>query len=158
MNFLEIEMLTKLEFAQQTDDDINVYNLIQELQSGKIEFATIDQLVDEQKLSRNDFAAILKAYIIQTQPRNESPSSPTEFDAYSKQITEDLRDTTKNNPSVKQQLITWLRTPSKEMPITLVTYTHILDDWKRSDLINKTDHMRRFKIRLYNELFSERIR
>ena len=151
-------MLTKLEFAQETHGDVDVSNLIQELQSGKIKFATIDQLVNDHKLSRNDFGIILQASIIKTNQRNENPSSPTEFDAYSKQITEHLRDSINCDDSIKQKLGAWLRIPSKEMPITLVAYTHILDDWKRNDLINKTDHMRRFKIRLYNEIFSERIR
>ena len=150
-------MLTKLEFAPRTDDDIDVINLIQELKNEKIKFSYINQLINDRKLSKDDFITILQSLEIQHKNVDESPSSPIEFDAYSKQITENLLDSINCDDSIKQKLGAWIRMPSKEMPATLLAYINILDDWKRNDLINKTDHMRRFKIRLYNELFSERI-
>jgi hypothetical protein len=90
-------------------------------------------------------------------PRELTPleyySSPMEFDAYSKQIIERLRSQITIDPSVKNMVLKWLKDSSAYCGY-LIPYSEVFENWIESDSINKTDYMRRFKNRIYNELFA----
>lgn len=74
-------------------------------------------------------------------------NDPTEFDAYSKQIAEDIKMQIKNNPRVKPEIMQWLRSQNTSTPMFLKVYEQILSAWSA-----KPELMRRFKLRLYNEI------
>ena len=82
-------------------------------------------------------------------------SSPAEFDAYSKQITEHLKQYIKENPENKNTIEKWLRndTLSADNPLTI--YSEILQFWAQSDYENKTNYIRKLKQRIYNEVIKE---
>ena len=82
-------------------------------------------------------------------------SSPVEYDAYSKQIIEELRVKMSTNPSIIRTLKNWLRSSNAPLgPIS--THSYVLKYWQESDKLNNTDRIRRFKHRVYNELITNK--
>lgn len=86
-------------------------------------------------------------------------ASPTEFDAYSKQIIEEVKDSDiYNNTDNINRLLRWVRSSelSINVPCILSKYIIILEHWQESDRTKNTNYIRKFKIRIYNEMFSTR--
>lgn len=87
----------------------------------------------------------------------EHYSSPIEFDAYSKGITENIKYHIQHNPNSRQTTIEWLKSCLCYLTPELMAYENAFKNWQQSDQINKTDYIRRLKIRFYNELYNERL-
>lgn len=99
-----------------------------------------------------------KMKLLHSSPPGGTPeyySSPVEFDSHSKQITEYLRSQISQNPTVKQLVLNWLRTSELNSQNPLYDFSRPVKAWEQSDAKQGTDLIRRFKTRLYNELFTE---
>ena len=78
-------------------------------------------------------------------------SSPIEFDGYSKQIAEYLKKEIDKNEDTKPIVEDWLRNDILKPDNPLIAYDQSLMYWAQSDQENKTDYIRRFKLRIYNK-------
>jgi hypothetical protein len=89
-----------------------------------------------------------------TKEKSESDNyvNPVEFDGYSKQIIEDLKQQVDYNPSVLRSIMNWLRTNFLELYSPINMYSSVLKYWTESDKIKKTDYIRKLKQRIYNEV------
>jgi len=81
--------------------------------------------------------------------------SPEEFDAYSKQITEQLKREIENNNNIQPIIEEWLRTDILQDGNPILNYIEALTAWDQSDQENNTNYIRKLKLRIYNEILAK---
>ena len=77
---------------------------------------------------------------------------PIEFDAYCKQIIEELRGKM-TNTTIKDGVLYYIQTNNIGIDNPISAHSKAISAWINSDKRGYTDYIRRFKTRLYNELF-----
>lgn len=83
-------------------------------------------------------------------------NNPIEFDAYSKQIIENLKLQLESKPDLIYEIESWIR-KSSIIPIPdFVNFQTAITYWNDNDSKNKTQYIRRFKSRIFNEIISNR--
>ena len=104
---------------------------------------------------RHEIAHVIDPKLKIKETGKDNYLSPEEFDAYSKQITEQLKREIKNNKNIKPVVEEYLRTNTLQRSNPISNFTEILEIWNKSDQENNTDYIRRLKLRIYNEVLQE---
>jgi len=84
---------------------------------------------------------------------------PTEFDAYSKQITEDIKGFISADYDNNFDIVyNWVMTTDHNIPEFLIDYNKIILAWRQYDNLYRSRYIRKFKQRLYNEIILPRLK
>jgi hypothetical protein len=106
--------------------------------------------IDPKFYTDNKFDGLGKSINVLNKPDQYYIFEP-EFDAYSQQITQEIKNYLLNGKISINDVKKWLREKSIIIPPFLLSYKEMLDYWLESDKNRKTNFMIKLKQRIYNE-------